>query len=172
VASVTATCFVAIGNSDDKLTQAEWSDFWCEVNNGLHGFASHMIGEWQTAAYAQRQSACWCVHVPEERLADLRDYLSKVAGRFRQDSIALSIADTELITPPQPGERGTCALCGQEMIRTEDDCWHPHAVAKVCPPEPSSEPYDLTGWVAFHDSGLRPGRPGREHFIPAGDSPS
>ena len=52
---------------------------------------------------------------------------------------------------------GTCALCGQEMLRTATDCWHPWDVAEACPPgDPTALP-----------AGTSSGRPGREHFIPA-----
>lgn len=163
---MTATCFVAIGNSDNNLSQAEWSDFWHEIHNGLHNFASQQFGEWQTATSAVRQSACWGLQVPDENLDAFRDYLSKVAGRYRQDSIALSIGETEMIAPPNSGEAGTCRLCGQLMIRTDDDCWHPYSVAKACPPEPSSVPWDAEGWREFRAAGLATGRPGREHFVP------
>lgn len=67
-------------------------------------------------------------------------------------------------------EVGRCALCHQEMIATRDDCWHPFTVPKACPPEPpdarmrTKESYDA--WQAFYASGLRPGRPGRQHFEP------
>lgn len=64
-------------------------------------------------------------------------------------------------------EVGTCDLCGQEMIRTPDDCWHPWDVPMPCPPEPgpmneSRENFDA--WQAFYASGMRTGRPGRHHF--------
>lgn len=62
-------------------------------------------------------------------------------------------------------EEGTCGLCGQVMIRTEDDCWHPYDVAKACPPEPpSSDPVAYSQWRAAGNQSLRPGR---EHFVPA-----
>lgn len=72
--------------------------------------------------------------------------------------------------PPDPaelGEVGTCALCGQIMVRTEDDCWHPYYVPIACPWEPS--PWDLRArntWLATGHSTLRPGR---QYFIPAGN---
>lgn len=62
-------------------------------------------------------------------------------------------------------EVGTCALCGQEMIRTADDCWHPWNVAKACPPEPSSA--DFAAYSAWRAAGNESLRPGRQHFIPA-----
>ena len=64
----------------------------------------------------------------------------------------------------EDAELGTCDLCGQKMIRTADDCWHPWNVAKACPPEPSSVPFDAEGWAAFRAAGLAGHRPGREHF--------
>lgn len=54
-------------------------------------------------------------------------------------------------------EQGTCALCGQEMIRTPDDAWHPWTVEKACPPEVRMNGMSLSEWGT-------PGRPGREHF--------
>ena len=64
-------------------------------------------------------------------------------------------------------EVGTCALCGQEMIRTADDCWHPWDVKVACPPEPGpmmESKENSLAWMDFYNKGLRPGRPGREHF--------
>ena len=62
--------------------------------------------------------------------------------------------------PADPVEVGVCALCGQELIRTADDCWHPWDVARACPPEPRG-PAALSDWYA---AGNRTGRPGREHW--------
>lgn len=68
-------------------------------------------------------------------------------------------------------EVGSCDLCGQEMIRTDDDCWHPWDVRVACPPEPPSmrggDPAAVARWQKFYESGLRTGRPGRDHFVPA-----
>jgi hypothetical protein len=73
-------------------------------------------------------------------------------------------------------EVGTCDLCGQELIRTADDCWHPYDIAVACPTQPEdpkmSTPESFAAWQAFYASGLRPGRPGREHFQPECHSPA
>lgn len=59
-------------------------------------------------------------------------------------------------------EVGVCALCGQELIRTVDDCWHPYTVARACPPEP---PTGARGeWLRWKRAGNRSLRPGREHW--------
>lgn len=54
-------------------------------------------------------------------------------------------------------EVGVCALCGQQLLRTADDCWHPWTAATACPPEPP-----LHKWPA----GFRSGRPGRDNWRP------
>lgn len=64
---------------------------------------------------------------------------------------------------PAKVEVGTCDLCGQEMLRTADDCWHPYTVARACPPEPPGASPESTAWA---NAGNRTGRPGREHFVP------
>ena len=58
---------------------------------------------------------------------------------------------------------GVCALCGQVLIRTEDDCWHPWDVERACPPEPRGDGMAYGQWVS---SGNRTGRPGRQHWRP------
>lgn len=55
---------------------------------------------------------------------------------------------------------GICALCGQEMISTENDAWHPWDVEQACPPEIDEQGVTVPQWGGF-------GRPGREHFRPA-----
>lgn len=70
---------------------------------------------------------------------------------------------------------GVCDLCGQEMVKVTDplDAYHPAEVIRasgiLCPPEPARDawnPDDPDGWPAFYAKGLRPGRPGLEHWKP------
>jgi len=61
-------------------------------------------------------------------------------------------------------EVGTCALCGQEMVRTIGDCYHPWNVKTACPPEPPGR--------IFWPKDVFPGRPGREFFVSAEDIPA
>lgn len=41
------------------------------------------------------------------------------------------------MTEPDYGEKGcaqgSCKSCGQELLITPDDCWHPYTVKKPCP---------------------------------------
>jgi hypothetical protein len=103
--------YISIGNSDDKLTQAEWSDFVGQTDAAVREYA-HVHGAWHSAPDSRWQNACWCVEVsttfkvgPAER--GLRATLARLAGRYRQDSIALAlVASTEFIAPqtPEPTE--------------------------------------------------------------------
>lgn len=55
-------------------------------------------------------------------------------------------------------EVGHCATCGQELIRTASDCWHPHSVATACPPEVKLDEMSVVEW------GDGFGRPGRDQW--------
>lgn len=57
---------------------------------------------------------------------------------------AIATAHAQHIKPT--ASLGFCSVCGQQLILTVDDCWHPWDVEKPC----AASPY---------------GRPGREHFI-------
>lgn len=117
--------YICIGNSDDKLTQAEWAQYVEAVDaalgvhrNGNRWFAStahrtHVHGRWFAAPDVPWQSACWCIEFDYDRKitladgrqttvgADLHTRLAGVAQRYRQDSIAWAQAPvTELIKPP------------------------------------------------------------------------
>lgn len=83
--------------------------------------------------------------------------------------------DRERVADLRALEHGTCALCGQPMVRgsVEDapvDAWHhlPEDAA-ACPrfPDPHQ---DWNGYATMINLGLSPGHPGVEHFVPAGET--
>lgn len=91
---MTAVVYIGIGNSDDKLSQAQWSEFVTEVSyaiqqtGGYPGGAVH--GEWFSPCGARWQNACWCLQLPDNPLAveALKIHLRHLAGQYEQDSIA------------------------------------------------------------------------------------
>lgn len=94
------TTIVQIGNSDNKLTQVEWSEFVHEVGKVLtnrggpihfHG-CSHGAARWQNAAWVAEI-------VSPKNLEDVRTDLRIIARQFRQDSIALTTGNTEFVSP-------------------------------------------------------------------------
>lgn len=93
------TITVQIGNSDNKLTQVEWSAFCQEVDKAVmsrtpnvyfHGF-SHGAAPWQ--------NACWVADFEKPPLLHLRYDLRGLAVKYRQESIALTTGTTEFVTP-------------------------------------------------------------------------
>ena len=97
--STAVTVYVTIGNSDNKLTQAEWSDFVYAVGVEVELTAEdwEIYGEWHSLGNSQYQNAVFSAPIPEDRLDDLRLNLRELARRFKQDSIAFAVAKSELL---------------------------------------------------------------------------
>lgn len=97
------TAVVQIGNSDDKLTQAEWNSFHDATNfiienisNSIHfSGASYPTEKWQNAA--------WVFDVTQQRITELEDLLSIVCHKFKQDSVAVLYGKTIFIKPTRLG---------------------------------------------------------------------
>ncbi len=95
--------YVCIGNSDDKLTQFEWSLFVADTRAVLRRHSVETHGEWFAAPDAEFQNACWCVAVLHTHRLDLQRDLARLAFRFRQDSIAYAdVLFTTFIEPNVP----------------------------------------------------------------------
>ena len=91
--------YISIGNSDDKLTQAEWATFYRETNLLLRQYG-HTHGQWVSEPASAWQNACWCLDMrPElDGTLGLKNDLGHLAGKFNQDSIAWAEAkDTEFL---------------------------------------------------------------------------
>lgn len=96
------TVYISIGNSDDKLSQAEWArfvnrtDFLLEPDETVI-LARH--GSWRSRPDDPWQNACWCVELPADSpfVGNVRASLRAMAREFGQDSIAWAEATTEFI---------------------------------------------------------------------------
>jgi hypothetical protein len=101
------TVYVSIGNSDDKLTQREWSAFWEHAGAVIRRWSAAIHGEWLSLPGAPYQNACWCIEVDEET-ADLilRPELVHLVRHFRQDSIAWAEATTTFLSAAHTEEQG------------------------------------------------------------------
>lgn len=94
------TVVIAIGNSDDKLTQREWASFHEMVDLAIGRHQSHRHGAWETWSVAMWQSACWWIEIPTGTAeSSLKNVLAKYAAEYRQDSIAWAEATTEFLKP-------------------------------------------------------------------------
>ena len=95
------TVYISIGNSDDKLTQREWSQFYDDVERLLGKSAVQTYGRWMSIPSDQWQNACWCVEIEDSDTQMIVDELSRLAQRWRQESIAWAEAKAEFITYPR-----------------------------------------------------------------------
>lgn len=99
------TLYISIGNSDDKLTQKEWSEYCAELLFIVEsGMMERTYGVWYSAPDSKFQSMCVAVECPQERVMDLRFHLSELCKKYRQDSIALSYGQTTLLPPSDKGK--------------------------------------------------------------------
>jgi hypothetical protein len=111
MASGTTVC-VLIGNSDNKLTQGEWSDFVQEtkltitqsVSGPFDGVPWFFTGG--TAYDAPYQAACLVFQIRsciDSKVEKLKNRLSQVAKNYRQESIAVLMGHSGFCTPdPNP----------------------------------------------------------------------
>lgn len=81
--------YISIGNSDDKLNQAEWANYIASVGTLLAVRCSKIHGVWFSAPQTLWQNACWCVEfINVESETESRIDLRLIREKFRQDSIA------------------------------------------------------------------------------------
>jgi hypothetical protein len=90
--------YISIGNSDDKLTQHQWSQYVLEVIT-MAVSLGHVHGSWASNSLVAWQNACWCVEYPSEAAAETaKDELRALARKYGQDSIAWAVApETEFL---------------------------------------------------------------------------
>jgi hypothetical protein len=91
------TIVVQIGNSDNKLPQAEWADFVRRVDGAIreHARAVHFFGG--TENWAAWQRVCWVFDCEGARLGDLKTLVTAARKEFRQDAAAFTVGETEFI---------------------------------------------------------------------------
>lgn len=87
--------YISIGNSDDKLTQADWSSYVLDVDRAFSSAVQYegarVHGRWHSLPAEPWQNACWCAewHVDLAHVvAAFRRKLGLIARQYRQDSIA------------------------------------------------------------------------------------
>ncbi len=82
--------YISIGNSDDKLTQNEWSSFYAATDLVIRRGAHQVHGAWVSHATDPWQNACWCIEtmLDPASVEHLKMRLAETAATFRQDSIA------------------------------------------------------------------------------------
>lgn len=87
---------IGIGNSDDKLTQLQWSNYIEAVAMMINAASYQVYFAGFSDPTAPWQNACWVIHIGDDVLY-LKRQLLNIAKRFNQDSIALTLGETELL---------------------------------------------------------------------------
>lgn len=82
------TIYASIGNSDDKLGQAEWSRYAKEFVRTIGRHAVRVHGEWYSESASPYQRACMAFGIGADGEVALRRTLTALRAEFRQDSIA------------------------------------------------------------------------------------
>jgi len=90
--------YISIDNSDDKLSQKKWSNFWKVIDQLVRTGVDEIHGCWLSEPSSEFQNACWCVEFNSHRAGILKNMLSTYARQYNQDSIAWAEAEnTEFI---------------------------------------------------------------------------
>lgn len=87
---------VMAGNSDNKLTQKEWSNFVGELSNFLSGWqvARHFSGG--SEVYAPWQNMCFVIEVNSVEQVML-DGLKGIREKYRQDSVCVLFGEAQFV---------------------------------------------------------------------------
>lgn len=91
------TVTIQIGNTDDKLSQAQWSRFVDEVRHWLERRSEQIHFAGCSPGGMPWQNACFVAEVDNQMM--LRSQLRHFAAKYGQESIALTIGRTEFIRP-------------------------------------------------------------------------
>jgi hypothetical protein len=94
------TTVVQIGNTDNKLTQQEWSRFLRDVDNAVVKNAEQVYFSGTSSPYAEWQNAAWIFHVTESASLYLYNCLKVLREKYDQDSIAWSEGQGIFIESP------------------------------------------------------------------------
>lgn len=95
----TRTVYVSIGNSDDKLSQAHWSELHNKLIATIRGHTLQVYGDWTSTSTDPWQNACVAFEIGNETSERLQLDLAELSAEYGQDPIAWAEADTRFITP-------------------------------------------------------------------------
>lgn len=94
------TITIQIGNSDDKLPQAQWACFFDQVAEEILASKLPVHFSASSAGHHTWQNACWVVQCDEFAYVTantLKAKLIKIRGHYNQDSIAWTEGVTKFV---------------------------------------------------------------------------
>jgi hypothetical protein len=90
-----STVTLQIGNTDNKLSQQEWSAFYKAIDNAVSYFARRVHFSGCSSSDEPRQNACWVFEIDNDE--ELRSAITRIRQDHRQDSAAWSVGVTEFL---------------------------------------------------------------------------
>lgn len=91
----TITVTIQIGNSDDKLTQIEWSNFVNSMRSEIVQ-SGEVHFEGSSRGDARWQNHCWVVAIPSDldQIHSLKERVEHTRKNYRQDCAAFTAGET------------------------------------------------------------------------------
>lgn len=88
---------IQIGNSDDKLSQREWSLYVSSIDKAItaQALTTHFFAS--SEGSKPWQNACWVAAVREAEVEFLFDDLKKIRKKYKQHSVAVVLGDVRMI---------------------------------------------------------------------------
>lgn len=93
------TVLISAGNSDDKMTQREWSAMCAELISIARAFGVRYLGDWYSAPAVPYQNMCvaFDMSAAPNALMGLYVVLEPVREKYRQDAIAVLAGTTTFV---------------------------------------------------------------------------
>lgn len=91
------TIVVQIGNSDNKLTQGEWSNYVHNIYDKIKSVAKTIHFNGGSSYDVSQQNACFVFEVEYRLYSNLCSELKFIREFFEQDSIVIISGDVEFI---------------------------------------------------------------------------
>ena len=88
------TVIIQAGNSDNKLTQQEWSQFVLKLKGRVASYAlrTHFFGG--SSTFEPWQNVAMVVEVHHIHVELLKSELAEIRAEYNQDSVAVTVGDT------------------------------------------------------------------------------
>lgn len=91
------TVTIQIGNSDDKLSQLQWSNFVSDIDRAIFECPCDIHFSGFSQPNVEWQNACWVIAIEAGYIDDLKANLQHWREKYDQESLAFTIGQTTFI---------------------------------------------------------------------------
>jgi hypothetical protein len=91
------TIAIQIDNADNKLTQAEWSEFVAAVEEAVQAHEGKVYFFGGSPNWTVRQNVAWVLECDARQAPSLKEAVTQIRKRFRQDAAAWTEGETLFI---------------------------------------------------------------------------